>query len=125
MTKRADSLILWSPRVLAILACLYLGVFSLDAFTGKTFVQGLPDFAMHNIPMLILLAVVVISWHREWLGGLLFTALALGYAFMAPTHPSWILAISGPLLLVGILFFWSWFHRRGGMGAGLPPAKQA
>jgi hypothetical protein len=113
MTKRSGKLLLWSPRILGILVCLFLSLFALDAFGGgKTFIQALPDFAIHVAPMLILLAVVGVSWRREWVGGLVFTGLAVGYAYLARHHLPWIPTISGPLLVVGVLFFWSWAHHR-------------
>lgn len=110
---RSDRLLLWSPRILGILVCLFLSLFSLDAFeNGKSFIQALPDFALHVAPMLVLLAVVGVSWRREWVGGLAFTALAAAYAVFARAHADWILAISGPLLIVGSLFLWSWLQQR-------------
>jgi hypothetical protein len=45
-------------------------------------------------------------------GALVFTAVAVAYAFAARTHISWIPVIAGPLLIVGILFFWSWIQRK-------------
>ncbi|MFN0057765.1 MAG: hypothetical protein ACKVX7_04845 [Planctomycetota bacterium] len=113
MNKRSGKLLLWSPRILGILVCLHLSVFALDAFGGgKTFIQSLPDFAIHVAPMLILLAVVGVSWRWEWVGGIVFTGLAAGYAYFARNHVSWILVVSGPLLVVGVLFFWSWRHHK-------------
>jgi fatty-acid desaturase len=108
-----SKMLLWSPRVLGILVCFFLSLFSLDAFgSGKSFLQALPDFAIHVAPVLLLLIVVAVSWRREWVGGLVFTGLAAVYAYDARSHTSWVFAISGPLLIVGILFFWSWIHRR-------------
>jgi hypothetical protein len=109
MTKRSGKLLLWTPRILGILVCLYLSLFALDAFGGgKTFTQALPDFAVHVAPMLILLAIVGVSWRWEWVGGLVFTGLAARYAYFHHDHVSWIAVITGPLLIVGVLFIWSW-----------------
>ena len=113
MDKRSDTLLLWAPRILGILVCAFLSVFALDAFGGgKTFVQALPDFAMHVAPMIVLLGVVALSWQWEWIGAIVFTALAAVYAYWAREHLTWIALVGGPLLVVGILFFWSWAHRR-------------
>lgn len=111
MTKRSRKLLLWTPRIFGILVCLFLSLFALDAFgSGKTFIQALPDFAIHVFPMLVLLAVVGVSWRWEWVGGLVFTGLAVAYVYFARNHVSWIPVIAGPLLIVGALFFWSWRH---------------
>ena len=113
MAKRSDTLLLWSPRVLGVAVSLFLGVFALDAFGGgKTLVQSLPEFLIHLAPAVILLSVVAASWRREWIGGLVFTGLAAVYAGVARHNVSWLLVISVPLLAVGVLFFWSWAHRR-------------
>ncbi len=113
MNERSRKLVLWSPRILAIVVCLVLSLFALDAFgNGKTLREALPDFAMHLAPVLALLAVVGISWRWEWVGGLAFTGLAAGYAYFARNHVSWVLCISAPLLIVGILFFWSWLRHK-------------
>jgi len=113
MTSRSSKLLQWSPRILGILVCLFLGLFSLDAFEGeKPFAQTIVDFGIHLTPVLILLAVVVLAWRWEWVGALVFTGVAVAYAYAARTHVSWIPVIAGPLLLVGILFFLSWISRR-------------
>jgi hypothetical protein len=41
-----------------------------------------------------------------------FTGVAAGYAYLARDHVTWIAVISGPLLAVGVLFWYSWLHRR-------------
>jgi hypothetical protein len=113
MTSRSRKLLQLSPRILGILVCLFLGMFSLDAFgSGKTFVAAIADFAIHLTPALILLAVVVVAWRWEWVGALVFIGVAVAYAFSVRTHISWIPVISGPLLIVGMLFFWSWIQRK-------------
>ena len=114
MAKRSDALLLWSPRVLGIVVCLYLSLFALDAFSGgKIVTQAASDFFIHVAPMLVLFGVVALSWRWEWVGGSVFTGLALTYGYVARHHLPWIAVVSGPLLVVGILFLWSWTqHRR-------------
>ena len=103
------------PRILGILVSLFIGIFALDAFSqGAPFLEALPDFLVHLIPSVVLLAVVGASWRSEWLAGLVFVGLALLYALMASGHVEWMLLISGPLMVVGALFLWSWRHRREG-----------
>jgi general stress protein CsbA len=113
MASRADALALWAPRVAGILLCLFLSLFALDAFGGsRTFAQALPDFLIHLTPMLLLLLVVALSWRWEWIGAVVFVGLAVAYAYMARRHPMWVLGISVPLLLVGVLFMASSTHHR-------------
>jgi len=103
----------WTPRVLGLLVSMFIGIFALDAFNeGKPFLQAFPDFIIHLIPAFVLLGLVVASFRREWIGAVGFIALALAYATtMSSGRLDWMLAISGPLLMVGALFLWSWFQR--------------
>jgi hypothetical protein len=108
-------LLLWSPRILGVLVSVFVGLFALDAFSqGKPFLAAVPDFAIHLIPALSLLAVVAASWRRAWIGGVGFMGLAVLYATtVARGRIDWMLAISGPLAVVGALFWWSWRRHRG------------
>lgn len=113
MAVRSGGLVLWAPRVAGIALCLFLSLFALDAFgPGKPLGQALPDFLVHLTPMLVLLGVVALAWRREWVGALVFVSLAVAYAYMARQHPTWVLGIGLPLLLVGLLFLASWRQRR-------------
>jgi hypothetical protein len=117
MNDRSRPWLRWSARIGACLFCLFLSVFALDAFGhGKTLIDALPDFAIHLAPVLVLLAVVAVSWRWEWVGGVVFTGAAAWYASFARDHISWVVTISSPLLIVGVLYFWSWLHDRGVRG---------
>jgi hypothetical protein len=105
MNEQSRRWLLWAPRILAILVCLFLGVFALDA-------SGLSDFALHVAPTLLLLAVVAVSWRWEWVGGVVFTGLGIAYAYVSRGHASWVLCISLPLLAVGVWYGWNWRHHR-------------
>jgi hypothetical protein len=114
MANRWIVLLLWAPRLIGIAVCLFLSLFALDAFTGsKPALEAAGEFLVHVSPVLFLLVVVALSWRWEWVGGLVFTGIAVAYAYLARDHAAWIATISGPLLLVGLLFLVSWSqHRR-------------
>lgn len=113
MTAASGRWLLWSPRIVGILASLFIGMFALDAFSeGKPFVQALPDFLIHLTPALVLLAIVGASFRWPWIGAVAFIGFALLYAItMSRGRIDWMLTISGPLLVVGALFLWSWFEQ--------------
>jgi hypothetical protein len=113
MHTTSAHLLLWGPRILGIVVSLFVGMFALDAFAeGVPLSQALVDFLIHLIPAVVLLALVLASFRWEWIGGLAFTGLAVIYAVtMSNGRLDWMLTISGPLVLVGALFLWSWFHR--------------
>ena len=109
MSRRSALLLRWSPRVLGVAVCIFLGMFSLDAFgPDQTFWEALPGFFAHILPVLILLCVVALSWRWDWLGGAVFLSLAAAYVVFARDHLLWIPTIAGPLCAVGVLFLISW-----------------
>jgi len=110
---RKHRLLLWGPRILGIAVSLFLALFALDAFEpGRSVSPALTDFAIHLLPAAVALAIVALSWRRPWIGGVAFVLLAAAYAVSVRFRPDWTLAISGPLLAVGVLFLWSWRQRQ-------------
>jgi hypothetical protein len=118
MTKTAAALLFWAPRIAAILLSLLLALFALDSFDGRPLAEVLPGFAIHLIPAALVLAVLALAWRVEWLGALIFIGLAIAYAIIARWRLSWIVVVSAPLTIVGVLFLLSWRYR-----GALPPAS--
>ncbi len=106
------SLFVWSPRVLGLGMSLFLALFAFDAFQGAPFHETAVALAVHLLPALLVLALVAAAWKWEWLGALGFIGLAVLYAAIAHARPDWILVISGPMLVIGLLLLWSWRLRR-------------
>ena len=70
----------WAPRILAIVAILFISVFSLDAFQpGMPLADKILAWLMHMIPSFVLIIILVIAWKWENIGGIIF--LSLGMAF--------------------------------------------
>lgn len=101
----------WTPRLLGVVFAALVGLFALDVFSEPSTVgQTLVAFVVHLLPSAIVLIMVLIAWRWQTAGGLLFLAAGAGYAVtvVAGQHPlSWIAAISGPLVLIGVLFLLS------------------
>lgn len=122
--KKIKKWIYWTPRVLAILFILFLAMFSLDIFEGNYGFWGtILGLFMHNIPSLVLLAVLLISWKYEIVGGivfilagLLYTGMSIIRLIMSNPHEwymlSWSLQIAGPAFLIGILFLVNWRRKK-------------
>jgi hypothetical protein len=110
MTTNAP-LLVWTPRLLGVIFAAFVGLFALDVFTEPSTVgQTLVAFVVHLLPAAIVLILLLIAWRWQAAGGLLFLAAGAGYAIavVAGQRPlSWILAISGPLVLIGVLFLLS------------------
>ncbi len=97
----------WFTRVLAILAILFMLMFSLDAFGGDEPVgKQILGFLLHSIPVLILICALVIAWKHEIFGGLIFILLsaALAVLWHSFTGNPGSLIILAPFFLIGLLF---------------------
>jgi len=106
----SDRVALLAPRVLGLAVAGFLALFALDAFSdGLPLPQAIGNAAVHLIPAAIVLAVVVLAWRSPVIGAAGFLVSAALYAWMTPrAHLDWIAVISGPLAIVGVLYFWSW-----------------
>lgn len=111
MNKTLHRVIVWAPRVLGILAALFLGLFALDVFDmGLSFWETIGALLIHLVPSLLLLIVVALSWRWPWLGGLLFVVLGALYVWATQPHPwTWDVIVAGPLFLTGLLFLLGWW----------------
>lgn len=106
----------WLPRIICILAILFVSLFAADAFEpGLTIWQQFGAFFIHLIPSFILLAFLIIAWKWEKFGGIIFMVIGFGlspFIFQHNynmNHSIWmslgiILAITFPFVIVGILF---------------------
>jgi len=119
MKKKISKFIYWTPRILSIIFILFLALMSLDVFSSElSFWQTLIGLFMHNIPVIILLVVLIISWKYEIVGGIAFILAGLLYIVMLFRNPFewymllWAIQISGTAFLIGILFFINWFKKK-------------
>ena len=118
--KTSTKVLHWLPRIICILAILFIGMFSLDVFApGLTIWQQLGGFLIHNIPTFVILAVLIVAWKWELTGGIIFIILGIvlfifvylinhyrnqfsvGQSLLNGTM------IAIPIVVVGILFIWS------------------
>jgi len=107
----------WLPRILCILAILFVSMFALDAFAPElTFWQQIGGFLLHLIPSFIMIALLTVAWKWEYIGGIIFTILGFGFSvaifllnynrnhFSALQSLVNTLIVAIPFVLVGILF---------------------
>lgn len=109
----------WTPRILSILFILFLAMFSLDVLDGNYGFWGtVLGLLMHNIPVFILTAVLIISWKYEIVGGIAFILAGLLYIILIGISTindgfklymiTWPLIISLPAFVIGGLFLLNW-----------------
>ncbi len=114
----------WIPRILCVAAIFFISLFALDAFEqGLTIWQQFGAFIIHLIPSFILVALLILAWKWELIGGIIFILIGLGFSpFIynhnyAVNHSVWIsisiiLMITFPFVVVGILFIVSHFMKK-------------
>jgi len=120
----------WTPRIICILAILFVSMFALDAFApGLTIWQQLAAFLMHLSPSFVLVALLAIAWRWELTGGVAFIVVGLllslpiflrNYRMNHSVLMSLviILAITFPFVLAGVLFVLSHRLRSRDVSAG-------
>jgi hypothetical protein len=117
IAKKISKFVYWTPRILSIIFLLFLALFSLDVFEpGLSFWQITLGLFMHNIPVFFLLAILIISWKREIVGGIAFILAGILYIATMIIRTdnfqwymiSYSLIIAGPAFLIGILFLIGW-----------------
>jgi hypothetical protein len=107
-------LLYWIPRILTIAFAIFISLFALDVFrAGIGFWDVTLALLIHLIPTAVVLGVLALSWRREWIGAIIYIALAILYIvrtwgrFPLSTY----LIIAGPLILIGVLFMLNWVLR--------------
>ncbi len=122
--KTSLKIMQWTPRILCILAILFVSMFALDSFDPRfTVWQQIQAFLIHLIPTYILILFLVVSWKWELIGGLMLIILALGFTPFIFTHnyqmnhSAWmsfsiVLMINFPFILTGGLFVLSHFLKK-------------
>ena len=123
MNKR-NQVFHWLPRIICILAILFISIFAADAFE-----QGLSAVLIHLIPSFVLITFLIVAWKWEFIGGIIFTLIGLGLApfiFMLNYNRNHsifdslltILVITFPFIVVGILFIVSHLLKRKNLQSG-------
>lgn len=140
MKSKKAELLLWSPRILALIFAMVLLYFSRnDIVPGtnfKTFMVDLfgrnlsnipykeiaTNFFMRNIPALIIIAIIVVSWTYEITGGLAFVLVGFSHMIKSVIDASrlglkwyialaWSLLIAVPAIVIGVLYLVNWLKR--------------
>jgi len=123
--KTSTKVLHWTPRIICILAILFISLFSLDSFSSeRNFWQNATAFLMHNIPSFVLLAVLIVAWKWEKVGGIILTITGLAFSififvfnykrhhFPVMTCLMQALVVAMPFVVAGILFILSHFRRK-------------
>jgi len=99
--------LVWVPRVLTIFYVLFLSIFALDVFDMEaSVIEKIGGFFIHLIPSFLIIVILLISWKKPLIGGVLFTFVGLISVIYFNTYKflSNFLLISLPPIVVGLLF---------------------
>jgi len=104
----------YSPRILSILFCLFIMMFSFDVFDGNsTIPEMLIGFIMHNLPVFGMAIITFFAWNNDLIGGVGFIGISLFFFFLVSSNmnneggiinPA-VIIISLPALLISALYF--------------------
>lgn len=122
--KSSMRILYWTPRILGILAILFISMFALDAFNpALTIWQQIGGFLIHMIPSFVLLGILAVAWKWELIGGLIFTLIGLAFSpvvyllnynrlHSVKESLFVLLIITVPFILTGLLFILSYRHKK-------------
>ncbi|MCX6296533.1 MAG: hypothetical protein NTX97_10795, partial [Bacteroidetes bacterium] len=68
----------WVARIMAMSFAAFISIFALDVFSGtNSFWESIFAFFLHLIPTFLIILVIIISWHKEWIAGFAFLLFGL------------------------------------------------
>lgn len=104
----------WSPRILSILFVVFLCLFSFDGFSEFNSWQTILAVVTHLLIPVIVLSGAIIAWKKDLVGTVIFFFFTIYYIYMVglDRHWSWYVSISGPALLVSVLYLLNWFKNK-------------
>jgi len=103
---------------------LFISMFSIDALNSElTIWQQIRSLSMHLIPSFVLILLLLLSWKRELIGGIIFMIIGLGFSPIIfiynfkMNQSIWmslgvISVITIPFAIVGVLFIVSHYRKK-------------
>jgi hypothetical protein len=122
--KTSSKVLKWLPRIICILAIMFISMFAMDSFSpNRSIIQNATEFMMHLFPLFILLVILIIAWNWELIGGILLSIAGLAWCTfvlvinLRRTHSVWaglmIMGMLGlPFVVAGILFISNHFRKK-------------
>ena len=123
--KTNIKIIHWAPRIICMIAILLIIMFAFDAFEERFPIwQQLTSFFIHLIPTYFLITLLIITWKREFIGGIIFLLVGIVSSpfiflinhnrnhFSIGTSLSIVAMINFPFIIVGILFVISHYMKK-------------
>ncbi|MCF7920655.1 MAG: hypothetical protein K9N06_12150 [Candidatus Cloacimonetes bacterium] len=102
---------IWIPRVLIILVSLFAALFSIDVLQGpESIAHKLLGLLIHNIPVILILLILILTWKHPLIAGIVFSSLTLIFIILLAIYFKHFFLIDMiffimPLLISICLFF--------------------
>ncbi len=78
---------IWIPRIIIIAFIAFFSMFSFDAFgTDTPFIEQLAGFLNHMVPSFVMILILIVSWNRSVIAGIMFMALGIVFTFYFSTY---------------------------------------
>jgi len=101
-----NKVLFWTPRILAILYILFIGIFSLDS-------EG-TGIIIELLPAVLLIVILIFTWRKPISGGVIFLILGILFTLFFDTTRTVLtfFLISFPPILIGVLLLLSKILKR-------------
>lgn len=103
INQKMRNIFYWLSRILSVLFIAFISIFAFDVFGEPQWFLAL---FLHLIPSYFLIAITIVAWKHEMLGGFLF--LTVGFLLLVFTHFE-VLFLGIPSLIIGALFLILYF----------------
>ena len=122
--ETSGKLLHWTPRILVILAILFVSMFAFDSFSSeRTFWQNAGAFLMHLVPSFVLLGILIVAWRWEKIGGIILMTVGIVFSVSVfilnykRNHSFWmslliVLMLCIPFVVAGVLFIVSDYRKK-------------
>ena len=102
------------PRILSIVFILFISLFSFDVFDSFSGWAAVLPLVMHLLIPIVLLIGLLLAWKWDMVGVIIFLGFAIYYIWMVGLgrHWSWYATISGPAVVIGILFLVNYLAKK-------------
>lgn len=91
--------------MVGVAAIAFLSLFALDVFEpGAPIAAAFVGLAVHLIPSLVLVVILVVAWRWPLAGGLLFLAASMAPFLFLSNRAAVNLMLAAPFALTGLLF---------------------
>ena len=98
----------WSARIICIIFILFISMFAFDVFDQAAgFWRTAGALLLHLLPSFVMISVLVISWRKPLVGGIVFLVIAISYIIWSSGRTTYAI-IAVPIFLISALFFLSW-----------------